>query len=61
MLSLHTRDNNGSADLFIDAQEEVDFTVVTKDGDQYDFVISPNDWDRLKEHIDAQLKQATPD
>jgi len=49
---------DGSAELFIDYQSEsVGFTVVTKDGLQYDFSCEVEEWQQLKSFIEQAISR----
>jgi hypothetical protein len=48
---------HGDAELFIDYQDEsVGFTVVTKNGSQYDFSCDIQEWEQLKDFIDKAIQ-----
>ena len=47
---------NGSkgSEMFIDYHQGVGFTVVLKDGSQYDFCVEEHEWETLKKFLDNQ-------
>ena len=55
VLNLVIKSVGVDAEMFIDGQEDIGFTVVIKSGEQYDFSISVDAWERMKKYIDAEL------
>ena len=51
--------NNGNAEMYIDYQDGVGFTVIVDRNQQYDFSLDDAEWDSFKMFIDKQIYNNT--
>jgi len=56
MININIHGNNNS-ELLLDVQNnDIGIIVVTKDKEQFDFIIEQNEWEIIKQFIESQFK-----